>query len=129
MGRTVDVKQALGCPSCGCGSCQKLKQDKEKKSRRFSLCPTFFFGGCERKRSEFLREYQLDENSPLPPHPLSDPQSLGVGTGMGWPLQPVLRLGEEVVNILRLLGPSACGNVRSRLRLLLQSAARTLIFF
>lgn len=128
MGRTVDVKQALGCPSCGCGSCQKLKQDKEKKSRRFSLCPTFLGGRWERKRSEFLREYQLDENSHLPP-PLSDPQSLGVGTGMGWPLQPVLRLGEEVVNIPRLLGTSACGNVRFGLPLLLQSAARTLIFF
>lgn len=60
---------------------------------------------------------------------LSDPQSLGVGTGLGWPLQPVWRLGEEVVNIPRLLGPSACGNVRSSVHLLLQSAARTLLFF
>ena len=85
-------------------------------------------GRWERKRSEFLREYQLDENSHLPP-PLT-PRAWGwVGTGMGWPLQPVLRLGEEVVNIPRLLGPSACGNVRFGLPLLLQSAARTLIFF
>lgn len=52
MGSTADVKQALGCLSCGCGSGQKLKQDKEKKSRRFSLCPTLFLRGGRRGREE-----------------------------------------------------------------------------